>query len=346
MNDARVSKSLLICFFHSMQGLRFCLLLLGLILGGCDNELVSPLRVASHEWPGYEPLHLARDLGFYDEHKIHVYEVPSATSTIRAFRNGYIDVAALTLDEALLLLQDQVPIKILLVMDVSNGADAVLGGGSVETLGDLKGKRIGVESSALGAYMLSRTLSKANLTNQDIQPVYIPFNKHLQAYQQQQVDALVTFEPNKTLIQKSGGKVLMDSRELANEIFDVLVIRESVIASHRDAVNQLIEGWFKALTYLETQPKNAADRISKRINVSADEFLNSLKEISIPNRAQNKEFLTGHSPQLLITGQRLAEVILRYLTLQGHYDLGHVLIFHLQVLKQFPNLILSIDPFL
>lgn len=311
MNVALGAKGLLFCFFHFLQGFRFYLLLLGLILTGCDNDLVSPLRVASHEWPGYEPLHLARELGFYDEHKIHVYEVPSATSTIRAFRNGYIDVAALTLDEALLLLQDQVPIKILLVMDVSNGADAVLGGGSVETLGDLKGKRIGVESSALGAYMLSRTLNKANLTYQDIEPVYIPFNKHVQAYQQQQVDALVTFEPNKTLIQKSGGKVLLDSRELANEIFDVLVIRESVIASHRDAVTQLIEGWFKALTYLETQPKNAADRISKRINVSGDEFLNSLKEISIPNRAQNKEFLTGYSPQLLITGQRLAEVMIK-----------------------------------
>lgn len=327
MTVALGTKDLLFCFYHPLQGFRFCLLFFALLVTGCDNKFIGPLRVASHEWPGYEPLHLARELGFFDEQKIHVYEVPSATSTIRAFRNGYIDVAALTLDEALLLLQDQVPIKILLVMDVSNGADAVLGGKGIETLKDLEGKRIGVESSALGAYMLSRTLAKANLTHQDVKPVYIPFNKHVQAYQEQQVDALVTFEPNKTLIQNAGGKVLIDSRELANEIFDVLVIRESVIATHQIAIGQLIEGWFKALNYLETQPQNAAHRISKRINISAAEFLNALKDITIPSRAQNKEFLTGNSPQLLVTGQRLADVMIKNQLLARPVDANH-LIYH------------------
>jgi len=303
--------------------LKYWALVLGLmsILCACNDDIGTPLRVASHEWPGYEPLHLARELGFYEERKIHVYEVPSATSTIRAFRNGYIDVAALTLDEALLLLQDQVPIKILLVMDISNGADAVLGNpSSVQNLPDLKGKRVGVESSALGAYMLSRTLSKANLSEQDVQAIYIPFNKHVSAYQQQQIDALVTFEPNKTLVMQAGGKVLIDSRELSNEIFDVLVIRENVIASHRDAIHQLLEGWFKALAYIDAQPQDAAKRIAKRINISPEEFLASLNDIVIPNLEQNKQFLSGEEPQLLPAGQRLANIMTQHQLLATPID--------------------------
>lgn len=276
----------------------------------CDSEMIAPLKVASHEWPGYEPLHLARDLGYYNEKLIQLYEVASATSTIRAFRNGNIEVAALTLDEVLLLLQDKIPIKIIMVMDVSKGADAIVAHPPISSLKELKGKRIGVESMALGAYMLSRALDFAELDKESINPVYIPFNKHESAFLNHEIDALVTFEPAKGKLILKGANLLLDSSQLPNEIVDVLVIHEQALRQKPQAVKALIRGWFDTLDYIQNHKQDAAERVARRIDSTPDDFLASLETIELANRSTNLELLTGYPPQLEHTCQRLAQLML------------------------------------
>ena len=73
-----------------------------------DTELETPsskLMVGTFLWLGYEPLFLARDLGYYDENQIRFVEYLSATQTNRALRNNSIHIATNTLDEAILLLE-------------------------------------------------------------------------------------------------------------------------------------------------------------------------------------------------------------------------------------------------
>lgn len=316
LNNSRLTnwRSLLIAF------------MLALISGGCDWPIERPLKVASHEWPGYEPLHLARELGYFDEEKIHVYEVPSATASIRAFRNGYIDVVALTLDEALLLLEDKVPIKVLLVMDVSNGADAIVARPPIQSLKDIKDKAVGVESMALGAYMLTRALIKGGLQPESVKPIYIPFNKHEEAYKQHLVDILVTFEPVKSKIVQLGGRILIDSKELPNEIFDVLVIRETALNSHLQEVKSLLNGWFKAVDYLASNKEDAAFTVARRINSTPEQFINSLNDIILPSFEDNQRFLAGNDPELIHIAQQLSSVMLSNNLLSTELDI-HSLIY-------------------
>lgn len=281
-----------------------------LLAFGCDFEQSTPLKVASHEWPGYEPLHLARELGYYDEKLIQVYEVASATSAIRAFRNGNIDVAALTLDEVLLLLQDNIPVKVLLVMDVSKGADAILARAPIASLNDLKGKRIGVESMALGAYMLSRALDFAQLDQEQITPVYVPFNKHESAFQNREIDALVTFDPVKSKLVATGANILLDSSQLPNEIVDVLAIHEQALIQKTQAVKLLLRGWFDALDYIDTHRQDAAERIARRIDSTPSEFLASLQTIELAGKNTNQDLLIDFPPRLETTCRRLSQVML------------------------------------
>lgn len=301
-----------------------------LVFVGCDSETSSPLKIASHEWPGYEPLHLARELGYFDENQIQVFEVASATSAIRAFRNGNIEVAALTLDEVLLLLQDNVPVKILLVLDVSKGADAIVAHPPISTLKALKGKRIGVESMALGAYMLSRALDFAGLYNNDVTPVYVPFNKHESSFLSHDIDALVTFEPVKGKLIAKGATPLLDSRQLPNEIVDVLVIHEKALQDKPAAVTALIKGWFKALDYLQTQKPDAAQIIARRIDSTPSEFLTSLETIDLPDRNGNLALLSGNPPALDITCKRLMNVMLSHSLLVRELQINELFIPNIQ----------------
>lgn len=115
--------------------------------------------MGTNVWPGYEGFHYAEHLGYYDRRQIEVLTFPSSVEAMRAFRNGDLDLVAVTADESFQLIQDEQDPRIILVIDVSHGADAILARPGISHPGDLRGKRVGVEMNAVGVYMLSKGLA-------------------------------------------------------------------------------------------------------------------------------------------------------------------------------------------
>lgn len=281
-----------------------------LLAAACEQPPPERLRIASNQWPGYEPLYLARELGYFDGTPVRLYELPSASEVINAFRNRAIDIAALTLDEALLLVQDDIDVRVLLVMDVSNGADVVMAKPAIKSLHELRGKRVGLESFALGAYMLSRTLDAAGLAPADIRVVPLTVDKHEEAYRSDMVDAVVTFEPVRSRLLKAGAHVLFDSSRIPNEIFDVLVVHADVYRRRPADMKLLANTWFRALDYLKENPQDASRRMAGRVDLGSVEFLEALQGLSLPDRALNLKLLGPDNPTLLVPARRLANVML------------------------------------
>lgn len=289
----------------------WAVMLLVAILSSCTDKTPEPLRIATNIWPGYAPLYLARDLGYYNT-PVQLHDLPSSSAVIMAFRNRSLDVAALTLDEALLLAQDGVDARIVLVMDTSNGADVLMARPEIRKLAGLKGKRVGVENGALGAYMLSRILDVAGLKSGDIQVVPLTVDQHEQAYKTVRVDAVVTFEPVRSKLLAQGAKILFDSSKIPDEIFDVLIVHADVLQNRSQSVEQLLEAWYRALDYLGANPSDASEKMARRQQITGREFGESLKGLNIPDRAENRRLLTGSRPALLPVAERLARVMLEH----------------------------------
>ena len=281
---------------------------LGLLLGlaACSEPPVAPMRIGTNVWPGYEPLYLARELGYLGN-EIHLVEHMSASQSIRDFRNGVLDAAALTLDETLLLAQHNNDMRIALVMDVSNGADAIIAHPPIAAIEDLKGKRVGVENAALGAFLLSRALDLADLTISDIQIVSRRVHEHQEAYIKKQVDAVVTFEPTRTQLLQAGGRVIFDSSQIPNEIVDVLVVRTTYWDAHPERIERLLGNWFRALAYMAGEPEAAAVILAKRLKVPAGEIANIYTGLRLPDPAENRQLLIHNDtpPPLAITAHTL-----------------------------------------
>lgn len=103
-------------------------LTLALILSllGCSDQ-TDTLRIGANRWLGYGPLYLADDLHWMTPSGYRLVEYPHTTGVLRGYRNGLLDAALLTLDEALILQSSGQPVQILLVADVSAGAATGLG---------------------------------------------------------------------------------------------------------------------------------------------------------------------------------------------------------------------------
>lgn len=291
---------------RSSGPLRVFIIGVACLLTACNPPPAEPLRIASSPWPGYEPLYLARDLGYLKPGNANLFELPSADITMESFRNRSTDLATLTLDETLELLHDGTQLRILLVLDSSNGADAVVARPEIKSLADLKGKRIALENIPLGMYMLTRLLDAAGLTRQDVTVIPMAESKHEQYFRQGKADAVITFEPFRTKLLEAGGHVIFDSSKIPNEIFDLLLVHEDVYQKRRTELCNVVGEWYRTLAYMQAQPADTASRISKRLKVTENDYRQMVQGIIVPSREDNRRLLAGASPALLTPAAKLA----------------------------------------
>ena len=279
----------------------------------------GPLRIGTNLWPGYEPLYLARELGYLNPERIQLNEYPAATDVLRAFRDDKLDAAALTLDEVLTLREAGIPVKVVLVMDISDGGDVILAHPLIARFEDLKGKRIAVESGALGAYIITRALDLNDMELKDVLIAHIDVDEHEAAYLDGRVDAAVTFEPVRTRLLAVGAREVFSSKEIPGEIVDVLVIHERVLnKEYEPATSELMKGWFDALAYLQNNPEQASQLIGKRLDISASDALASFEGLKLPSIDQNRQMLGGEEPSLNKVLGRLERTMLKnYLLLKS-----------------------------
>jgi NitT/TauT family transport system substrate-binding protein len=283
----------------------FAYVALLLTLTGCVREPETALRIGTNVWIGSEPLYLGRELGRLDPTAVQLVEYPSASEVLRAFRNQAIDGMVISLDELFGLAVDGLQPRIILVVDVSHGADVVVGRRGMRTMRDLKGKSVAVESSALGAFVLSRALALNGMQASDVNVVHLESNEQPSAFEKGQVDGAVTFDPYRAQFLQAGAKALFDSTQIPGEIVDLLAVRATVLEKQPKAVQALLTGWFGAIEYMKREPNDAARRMGIRQQTTGEQFLEAQQGLRVPSREENLQMLGGATPELAVTGRRL-----------------------------------------
>lgn len=313
---------------HVRAGKQLCVLAcvtLLLALSGCMREPETALRIGTNVWIGSEPLYLARELGRLDPASVQLVEYPSASEVLRAFRNQAIDGMVISLDELFGLAADGLQPRIILVVDVSHGADVVVGRNGMRTMKDLKGKSVAVESSALGAFVLSRALAVNGMQASDVNVVHLESNEQTSAFEKGQVDGAVTFDPYRAQFLRAGAKTLFDSAQIPGEIVDLLAVRASVFDKEPKAIQALLAGWFDAIDYMNRDPKDAARRMGIRQQTTGEQFLEAQKGLHVPSRDENLKMLSGATPELAVAGRRLMALMVDAKLLRTELDIESLL---------------------
>ena len=284
-------------------------LLLPLALAGCSRGPEAPVAVGTNIWPGYEPGYIADRRGLFGEADVTLRQFRSATEVLRAFRNQSINVAAVTLDEALMLAGSGIPIRVILVADVSNGADAIMARPPIASVKDLAGKRIGVENSALGDYVLGRALQLHQVPDRNVEQVHLTVDETVEAYRRNQVDAVVTFEPFKSQLANLGASKIFDSTEIPNEIIDVLVVRSEFAEDNPEVLKHVVAGWLAGARLLNRREPTAFAEVARRLELSNDDLGLALQELKLPSLAENRALLANRSGQVQQAARKLIPML-------------------------------------
>lgn len=285
--------------------------LAGLGVTGLDScgKREPLLRVSGIVWVGYEPLFLARTLGYYNSGQIRLVESPSNTNSLMALATGEVDAATLTLDECLLALSGGIDVQVIAVFDTSNGADVVMVRPDIHDLGQLAGKRIGVEETAAGALMLSKTLDAAKLAPDDVIKVPVTGDQQLRDYEAGKVDALISYEPFASQLAARGARRLYDSSSFPGLIVDVLVARVDALSRQPKAFRQLLKGYFQAVSYLTARPSDAYRKMAPRLQITPEQVARAFEGIHVMSLAENHRWLDGSPPKIMHAAQVVSQIM-------------------------------------
>jgi NitT/TauT family transport system substrate-binding protein len=204
------------------------------------------------------------------------------------------------------------PLSLVLVFNISAGADMLVVRPDIKTLADMRGKRLGFEPGSVGELMLEEFLAAAGLTRQDIRLQPVSLEQQLAAWQSNQVDALITYEPMATQLLAQGAQRLFDSRQMPNAIIDVLAIQSDALDwRHAQAIRQLLQAHFRALDHLARNPQDAAYRMANHLGLPAPEVLTAFKGLLLPDASNNERMLGSDPPELLGSAQKLSALMVQ-----------------------------------
>lgn len=282
---------------------------LGAVAAGGCAQAARTLRIGKHAWPGYALLSLGKSVGAVDEAVVKIVNTPSASASMRALESGSLDAACLTLDEVLTAREGGLPLSVVAVVDISVGADVLLAPSSIKSIADIRGLRIGVEQTAVGAVMLDAALNAAGLAPGDVSIVQSAINEHEDFVTAGKVDAIVTYEPVKSRLLAKGFREIFSSAAIPGKIVDTIAVRSDFAADEPAAVKAVVAGFFAGRAAWLAEPTRHAEVMGTLLGLPPVDAPGAFDGLQLPDLAANRDWFAGNPSKLESVAAEVSEVL-------------------------------------
>jgi NitT/TauT family transport system substrate-binding protein len=270
----------------------FLLGLLCIALAACGTmtSTPEPLRLRLVTWPGYAPLYAVADHELAAPTQLEVSTSDIAQDNYRAFAEGRVDVLASTLFTAIQFVDQGTPTSVILVTDYSNGADGVIARAGLDSMADLEGQRVAVESGSISHFVLMQGLRDAGLTQDDIEVIHVVTGEAPAAIEEGTVDAAAVWEPVLSEYATAHNvDPLFTSAEIPNQVVDVLIVHPDLIEERPEDLANLVRGWDQAVQEWRAGSPEIADSMARSMNVSVDDLRTQLEQIELVDLEHNAQ---------------------------------------------------------
>ncbi len=237
----------------------------------------EPLKIAYSDWPGWVAWQVGIDKGWFKEAGVDVqFEWFEYVPSMEAFAAGKVDAVAMTNGDALVTGATGAPSKMIIINDYSNGNDMVVAKPGIESVKDLKGKKIGVEVGFVSHLLLLKALEANGLTEADVTLVNVPTHETPKAFASGDVDAIVAWQPNSGQALKAvpGSKAIFTSKDAPGLIYDVLAVNPASLSARAEDWKKVAKVWYRIVDFFmdpATRPE-AIKIMSARVNLPPEEY--------------------------------------------------------------------------
>jgi NitT/TauT family transport system substrate-binding protein len=267
---------------------------------GLPSPEPGTFDMGTEPWLGYGPWWIAKEKDLFRQNGIDATVTSFDTDDLinAALFNGQIDGANIATHTALRLVADGTPITIVLLLDQSNAADAILAGPDIKSVADLKGKQVAYEEGTTSDILLRYALSQNGMTIDDIVKVPMPANQAGVAAIAGQVPVAVTYEPYLTaaLQQNPEFKLIYTAGEKPGIVGDVFVVRNDYLAEHPGQVGALLRTWGDAVAAYDCDTAASQAIIEKAVGAEPGSLKTAFDGVDIYSLEEAKDLMVGKDP--------------------------------------------------
>jgi sulfonate transport system substrate-binding protein len=138
---------------------------------------------------------------------------------------------------------------------------------SIQTVAELKGKKVALNKGSNVHYLLVKGLEKAGLKYQDIQPVYLPPADARAAFERGSVDAWVIWDPFLAAAQQAtGARILADGEGLVSNREFYLSSR-TFATDHADIIKEVLKEIEQVDQWAKSDPHAVAEFLSPELGI-------------------------------------------------------------------------------
>jgi NitT/TauT family transport system substrate-binding protein len=259
-----------------------------------NTPKVGDVKLGFSAWPGWFPWQVSQDKEIFQNNKIGVNLkwFDNYNDSIAALNAGTIDANSQTLGDTINSIAAGKDLVIVLTNDNSTGNDKIVISEQIESVKDLKGKKVAAEEGTVDHFLLVQALKKVGMTMKDIQFVPLETSKAADAFAAGQVDAAAVFAPFTTkALKRPGSRELFSSKDFPGSISDHLVFTRKFVKEHPEKVQAVVDSWFSTLDHINVgKNRDEADVImAKRAGVSMAEYKDYLDGTKIFSVEDNIE---------------------------------------------------------
>src|SRR3989339_1250662 len=264
---------------------------------GQQSGPLPKVTIAMVTFPGYAPLYVAKEKSFFEGLDVELTRIESIGDIRAAMRGGGINMYAATYD-IYQSTKDVAPNGVgFLVIDESHGADGVATAANVNSIKDLRGKKVGAEPGFPPYLVLQYLLDKEGMTLKDLDFQDMPTTDAGNAFAAGKLVAAGIYEPalSASVKARPGSKVFTSSADIPGLVQDLIFADEKLAKEYPQALEKVAVGYFKAIDYINTNHDDAYQIMAKAFSVSVPEMEDFKTGVSWVSKEENKKLFNQAS---------------------------------------------------
>ena len=152
----------------------------------------------------------------------------------------------------------------------------------IESVADLKGRKVGYTSASSGHYGLLCALQDEGLSADDVELIDMDPDAINSAWQRGDIDVAYTWNPTLINLKNSGGKIILTEEDLAENghaTYNFYVVRSDYAEANPDQVVAFIKGIQKGAALYGDDPDAAKAAAAERLELTTDEINEQMTDI-------------------------------------------------------------------
>lgn len=228
----------------------------------CGRETPSgrEMRVARYYWPGMYWVEIAEQKGWFRQAGLNVTLIdtnPDYYASLEATAAGALDTNAFYLFDLMRFVARGVDLVMVVNTDLSNGTEGLVARPEIESVRQLRGRKIGLPLGTNLEYELGEVLARHGLTVGATTLVDLPAEKAVAALAKRKVDAILTWEPFVTEAVAEGGRKLFDTSDIHGLSTVGYVFSRKFIRERPADVRAFLKVWHRTTRFIKEHPEEA-----------------------------------------------------------------------------------------